>query len=133
MSAAALGHLRSLTLIRNGLAEPPRLGSCSRTLTRLCLVHQGLSSTDGLEDLPALEELVLSANRLERFGGLPGCRALRRLWLDPASPGAAVGAPPHGARPSGVVPDGLEDERAPLAHREATGHVSGHDARRPCP
>ena len=82
MSAAVLGHLRSLTLIRNGLAEPPRLGSCSRTLTRLCLVHQGLSSTDGLEDLPALEELVLSANRLERFGGLPGCRALRRLWLD---------------------------------------------------
>jgi len=82
VSAAALGHLRTLTLIRNGLAEPPRLGSCSRTLTRLCLVHQGLTDTAGLGELPALEELVLSANRLEHFGGLPGCRALRRLWLD---------------------------------------------------
>ena len=83
VSDAALGRLRRLTLIRNGLAELPCLGgACRRTLTRLCVVHQELASADGLGDLPALEEIVLSENRIERFVAPVGCPALRRLWLD---------------------------------------------------
>ena len=83
VSDTALGCLRRLTLIRNGMAELPCLGgACRRTLTRLCVVHQELASADGLDDMPALEELVLSENRIERFVGPAGCPALRRLWLD---------------------------------------------------
>ena len=77
-----LTNLLDLSLIKCGLQRTPFLSlHVGRTLRRLCLASQGLTTMCGLGSLPHLRDLFLQENLITRIEGLDGMRSLRRLWL----------------------------------------------------
>ncbi|XP_077639286.1 leucine-rich repeat and guanylate kinase domain-containing protein [Lonchura striata] len=76
---SAYHSLTKLLLDYNGIEEPRGLERC-RGLARLGLAHNRLGAARGLQS-PALRELDLSFNQIEKVDGLKGLKSLRRVDL----------------------------------------------------
>lgn len=76
----ALSELKYLNLSRCGLSTIAALKSSS--LIELSLMNNGITSLDGITNLPNLEILILSRNAVVDITPLQQLSKLRFLWLD---------------------------------------------------
>ncbi|KAJ1487275.1 hypothetical protein T484DRAFT_1889437, partial [Baffinella frigidus] len=74
-------HLRELTIIGSGLRSAAALAPLGRSLRRLSLPHNDLTSLETFPPLPNLQELFLQNNRISSLGNLSAVPRVRRVWL----------------------------------------------------
>jgi len=70
----------TFTVIQSGLRRISGLEAVGRTLVRLVLTEQSLTTMENLR-LPNLRDLQLHHNQITHISGLEGCPRLQRLWL----------------------------------------------------